>query len=297
MTVSWKRLIAFVALVAITLAGTPTKAVANDGLKSERYGFKSTQQQVQEVAQARANIHQNPFRSQTVTATLSGSALTIDRSQPARNSVAILMPGTPKGTTNESLAMASRNANAMMPIAEIRGAVFSNQRGFYGSMTEAGRSAIDVAGHLYDAAIENLSLAAVAERNFSNSVTGMAMRQSGIAPVRPASLTKPAFAPFKLTADANLVKAKEESSSSINNSKPKFQLSSAVIRNIVSESTNLVPVTRKLKRPSGGNISIMVIESADSAGNGDPKASIPGKRLLIDRYVPCNLNSDGPARL
>ena len=126
MTVSWKRLIAFVALVAITLAGTPTKAVANDGLKSERYGFKSTQQQVQEVAQARANIHQNPFRSQTVTATLSGSALTIDRSQPARNSVAILMPGTPKGTTNESLAMASRNANAMMPIAEIRGAVFSN---------------------------------------------------------------------------------------------------------------------------------------------------------------------------
>jgi len=159
MTVSLKRLIAYVALVAITLAGTPTKLMANDGLKSERYGLKSDQQKIQTAQKARANLTENPFRNNTVTATLSGTSIQVDRATVAQSSVAIILPSSIS-------AIRAIAANRVDPgestITEVHGAVFRNQLGFYSSLAIAGQSAFDFAGTLADSAKEQLEMIAKA---------------------------------------------------------------------------------------------------------------------------------------
>lgn len=299
MTVSWKRLIAFVALVAITLAGTPTSVKANDGLKSERYGFKSDQQKIQVASKTQANLNRNPFRTQTVTATLSGTALTIEESKQERSSVAILMPnaaGNKSSGTTTRLAAANRNVDRNLSVGEIPAAVFSNQRGFYGSVVDAGQSAIGFAGDLYDAALDGLCIAAIADRNFDSSLTAAAARSYGVIPVRPASLDSPLFKCNVMNDGTCVVRSSEQNCmdavapQQVAESVP-AQLSSAVIRNIRSEASDALPATNILKRPTTGNISIMVIEAFDS----QLEAALPGEQLLIDRYVPCNLDGGKPA--
>ena len=87
MTVSIKRWIAVIAMIAMTLAGTPIQAVANDGLNSSRYGFKP-QQNKTSFAEVRASLSQNPFRGNSVTATIVGNAVRVEKAEQVAASYA-----------------------------------------------------------------------------------------------------------------------------------------------------------------------------------------------------------------
>lgn len=261
MTVSFKRLIAFVALFAIALAGTPTKALATDGLKSDRYGFKSKEKQIEALKQTQANLNQNPFRDKTVAASLSGASIKIDRANVNESNIAVLLT---KGAT-DNRAVVHNPRDLTEPLCQIHSPVFDAAgRDFYSGLWNAGRSAKDFAGSLYGAAMDGMEMAIMAENEFAKTVTAAA------------------------------VGYRIPRTSSLNRSRLSTR-STAVIRNIQTETIpaaiqTIPPKTNLLKRPQASNISIVVLD-AYQPGTIDLERPFQfGQHLLIQEYQPAQVD-------
>ncbi len=126
MTVSIKRWIAVLTLIAISLAGTPTIVKANDGLKSERYGFGNSIESKKEVIQW-ASLQHNPLRKNSVSASLSGSQIAIDESSIPETNIAVIIQ---TGTNDRSTIAQSpdlRHEVYWEPSASIRPPIFMNK--------------------------------------------------------------------------------------------------------------------------------------------------------------------------
>lgn len=173
MTVSYKRLIAFVALVAIALAGTPTNSMAKDGLNAARYGFGQKQQNIRVARQVPANLNQNPFREKTVIAKLSGAALQIDRATVTESNVAVLLMHQSERLPE---AVADWSALNEGTVCHIQIPVFQNspQASFHESWLGASRAVTGWANRLMDAAWTQTSIVQAAETEFYKSVTAAA---------------------------------------------------------------------------------------------------------------------------
>ena len=258
MTVSIKRLIAYVALIAVALAGTPTRALATDGLKTERYGLKDKTKKIEVARQVPANLNQNPFRNKTVTATLRGASIQLDRSSVAESSLAIILmhdridPG--------QVATVDRKINEEQRIVETLCQIHppllnSRQIGFYPFLYKAGQFATVTAVDMFDVAMQRAEIAAIAECEFSKTVTAASVgyTRPHVIEIQPGPLVR----------------------------------SSAVIRNIQT-----APIVREiasrpmqlLNRKSGGNISIVVLDNSVSGVNSKDDLILLGQALLIDDY-------------
>ncbi len=92
MTVSPGRMIAFLMMIAVTLAGTPNQIAANDGLNSSRYSIRAGTTGTNSVQSLvpRASSGLNPLRGQAVTASLSGDLQVATRRAAPSNFAAIV---------------------------------------------------------------------------------------------------------------------------------------------------------------------------------------------------------------
>jgi hypothetical protein len=179
MHVSLKRWIALVAWLAIAWAGTPTAAVANDGLNPVRYGIGSEKPALQVARQTPANLNQNPFRNKTVTAQLSGNSIRIDAATVTQSNVAILLTGD---TANQT-AVAFTPAKVEKSTCRIHTPVFetplvaaakTGRRSFFSGLLDIGGAAAGAGKSLFDSSLEQLQIVGTAEREFHRTVTALA---------------------------------------------------------------------------------------------------------------------------
>ena len=264
MTVSLKRLIASLVLIAMALAGTPTKALANDGLDMIRYGFKTEKQELEVYRPVSANLNKNPFRDKTVSATLRGADIRIERSTLAERNIAKLL--NPENTRD---AVVIKPVMIDHTICQVYLPVFQNAP--QGNLMSAWRNQIDQAVELGQQ-IAKQGLAYVesgleAEMQFATSLTAASREHEA-----------PLLAKLPAWQLPSAVEISDESDSS------QSVKSLATISNI-SESEIEIPAlvslpTQTLKRMNCHNIHIAMLEGSEEDGFS------PGQQLLIEEYMP-----------
>ena len=266
MTVSLKRLIATVVLTAMALAGTPTNALANDGLNLTRYGFKSEKNELEVHRPVSANLNENPFRKKTVTATLRGASIRIERATVTESNVAKLLT---KGTTHS--AVASAPAMVDHSICQIHLPVFQNasQGSFYDAWLGSSRNVMEFGSNLLEESLGILQHGAEAELQFATSLTATSNQH-----------TAPIFAKLP----AYQLPAAEPVASDTGISGRVAKQSQATIGEIqtsqMQAKTLTTRPTQALLRRSNPNILVVLLAAVDQ------QTFEPGQNLLIQEYMP-----------
>lgn len=266
MTVSLKRLIATVVLTAMALAGTPTNALANDGLNLTRYGFKSEKNQLEVHRPVSANLNQNPFRKKTVTATLRGASIRIERSTVTESNVAKLLT---KGTNHS--AVASTPAMVDHSICQIHLPVFQNasQGSFYKAWLGTSRNAIEFGSNLLEESLSILQHGAEAELQFATSLTATSNQHTAPIFAKLPAYQLPAAEPVasETAISANMAKQSRATIGKVHTSQ-------------MQAKTLTTRPTQPLLRRSNPNIRIILMAAA-AQQNFEP-----GQNLLIQEYMP-----------
>lgn len=263
MTVSLKRLIATVVLIAMALAGTPTKALANDGLDMIRYGFQSEKKGVEVYRPVSANLNKNPFREKTVSATLRGASIRVERATLSERNVAKLL-------TREAMPDPVVNQPVMIDhsVCQVHLPVFQNTppKNFIAAWRNKMEDAVALGKEMTGHGLAYLQNGIEAERQFATSLTAASRQHT---------------APFLAKLPACQLPSAAEISGEGESSQPLQAL--ATISNIseADEMPNLICLpSRPLKRMSCHNIYIAMLEGTQEDGFS------PGQQLLIEEYMP-----------
>jgi len=264
MTVSLKRLIATAVLIAMALAGTPTKALANDGLDMIRYGFQTEKQELEVYRPVSANLNKNPFRDKTVSATLRGASIRVERSTLAERNIAKLLTraATPDAVVIKPVKIDHSLCQVHLP-------VFQNapQSNLMGGWLNKIDEAMSLGKRITEHGLAYVESSLEAERQFASSLTAASQQHT---------------APFLAKLPAWQLPSAAEISEETESGQGLQAL--ATISNI-SESEIEIPAlaclpTRPLKRMSCHNIYIAMLEATQEDGFA------PGQQLLIEEYVP-----------